>query len=103
AGLIDENGKNIGAIGLPKGLLSANNLYSFEEIFKTVLRQSNFMICPSVMARTAVYQQEIKSWRGELFKSSADLDVWFRILQKHSVGILPRRLMRYRISSNQWS
>ncbi|MCK9394606.1 MAG: glycosyltransferase [Methylobacter sp.] len=103
AGLIDEDGRNIGAIGLPKGLFSANNLYSFEDIFKTVLKASNFMICPSVMARTAVYQQEIQSWRGELFKSSADLDVWFRILQKHAVGILPQRLMRYRISSSQWS
>lgn len=103
ASTIDETGNKIGEIRLPKGIASSGGLYDFATMLKAVLRHSNFFICPSVMVRTQVYQQEIKGWRGEQFKSSADLDLWLRILQQHPVGYLPERLMRYRISNNQWS
>jgi len=103
ASLIDDSGKMIGALGLPQGLVSVDCLYDFKTIFKFVLQYSNFLICPSAMARTEVYQQDIRSWRGEIFGTSADLDVWFRILQRHVIGILPERLMRYRISVSQHS
>ena len=79
ASLIDDSGKMIGALGLPQGLVSVDCLYDFKTIFKFVLQYSNFLICPSAMARTEVYQQDIRSWRGEIFGTSADLDVWFRI------------------------
>lgn len=103
ASLIDEGGNRIGEIRLPKGIERKNELYDFETMFKAVLRHSNFFICPSVMVRTQVYQQEIKCWRGDLFKSSSDLDVWFRVLQYHAIGIIPECLMRYRISNGQYS
>lgn len=103
ASLIDDRGAGIGEIRLPQGLESTDGLYDFAAMFKAVLRHSNFFICPSVMVRTEVYQQEIKCWRGELFNTSADLDLWLRILQHHSIGYLTERLMRYRISSQQWS
>lgn len=103
ASMIDESGKQFGEINFPAGLGSFDQLYGFETIFKAVLRHSNFFICPSVMARTRVYQQDIQSWRGDLFKSSADLDVWLRIARKHPIGLLPAPLMRYRISNSQWS
>lgn len=103
ASLIDETGYRIGEIRIPHEIASPNGLYDFATMFKAVLRHSNFFICPSVMVRTQIYQQEIKVWRGELFKSSADLDLWLRILQYHPVGYLPERLMRYRISGNQFS
>lgn len=103
ASTIDEMGNKIGEIRLPKGVASSDGLYDFATMLKAVLRHSNFFICPSVMVRTQVYQQEIKCWRGELFKSSADLDLWLRILQHHPIGYLPERLMRYRISGNQFS
>lgn len=103
ASLIDGAGKTIGDIRLPQGIASKKGLYDFSTMFKAVLRNSNFFICPSVMVPTQVYQQEIKCWRGDLFKSSADLDLWLRILQRHLIGVLPERLMRYRISNSQWS
>ena len=103
ASTIDETGNRIGEIRLPKGIVSSGGLYDFATMLKAVLRHSNFFICPSVMVRTQVYQQEIKCWRGEQFRSSADLDLWLRILQHHPVGYLPERLMRYRISNSQWS
>lgn len=103
ASLIDEMGNRIGEVHLPKGIASPTGLYDFTTMFKAVLRHSNFFICPSVMVRTQIYQQEIKCWRGEQFKSSADLDLWLRILQYHPAGYLPALLMRYRISNSQWS
>ena len=100
---IDEMGNVIGNICLPKDIASPDGLYDFGTMLKAVLRHSNFFICPSAMVRTQVYQQEIKRWRGEQFRTSADLDLWLRILQLHPVGYLPERLMRYRISNGQWS
>ncbi len=103
ASLIDELGVQTGEMRMPQDITSPNGLYDFAMMFKAVLLHSNFFICPSVMVRTEVYQHEIECWRGEQFKSSADLDLWLRILQQHPVGYLKERLMRYRISSSQWS
>lgn len=103
AQLIDELDQPIGAIHQPKNLAAKGPLHYFPAVFKAILEHSNFLICPSVMALTSVYQAEIKSWRGELFGPSADLDVWLRMLQRRPVGILPQATMRYRISRNQWS
>jgi glycosyltransferase involved in cell wall biosynthesis len=103
AKLIDNAGHEFGNIEFPAEFNSSAHLYDFEIIFKAILRHSNFLICPSVMARTDVYQQEIKGWRGDMFGSSADLDVWLRIAGRHPVGLIPMQLMRYRISSNQGS
>jgi len=103
ASLIDDVGHKIGGIHLPQGIVSKNGLYDFATMFKAVLRHSNFFICPSFMVRTQVYQQEIIIWRGELFGSGADLDVWLRILQNHLLGHLPEQLIQYRISDNQFS
>jgi glycosyltransferase involved in cell wall biosynthesis len=103
ASLIDDKGHKVGELHLPKDIVNQSGLYDFSTLFKAVLRHSNFFICPSVMVRTQVYQQEIKYWRGDFFKSSADLDVWLRILQHHSIGYLLEPLMRYRIGNNQFS
>jgi glycosyltransferase involved in cell wall biosynthesis len=103
ASTIDEVGNRIGQIRLPKGVTSLTGLYDFSIMFKAVLQHSNFFICPSFMVRTEIYQQEIRIWRGEQFGSGADLDVWLRILLNHSIGHLPERLIRYRISNNQFS
>lgn len=103
ASLIDDVGEVVGEIRLPQGIRKKNGLYDFETMFKAVLRHFNFFICPSFMLRTQIYTQEIKVWRGDLFGSSADLDVWLRVLQRHSLGHIPERLMQYRISNNQFS
>jgi glycosyltransferase involved in cell wall biosynthesis len=103
ANLIDEVGRHIGAIGWPKGLRLSGPLYNFQTLFKAILKDANFFICPSVMVRTTVYQLEIRTWRGDMFNSGADLDVWLRIAQRHQIGLLAKPLMRYRLSSVQFS
>lgn len=103
AGLIDEDGHPIGSIKFPGEILAADGIHDFPALMKAILRHSNFLVCPSAMARTSLYQDEIKHWRGDLFRSSADLDVWLRIATMHNVGFIPAPLLRYRISSNQFS
>lgn len=102
--LIDDSGKQTGAIKMPAELARKNHpVISFPELFSALLRHSNFLICPSAMVRTAIYQNDIKGWRGELFGSSADLDVWLRIARHGQLGLLPAKLMKYRISTAQFS
>ncbi len=103
ARLIDEDDALVGAINQPAELAASSELHDFMAVFKAVLQHSNFLICPSVMARTELYQKQIKSWRGEMFRTSADLDVWLRMLQHGPIGLIPEPLMRYRISSTQGS
>jgi hypothetical protein len=103
ATIIDEFGHVTGSLSLPEKIRNNTTIYDFKEIFKGVLKYSNFLICPSAMVRTEIYQKEIRVWRGNLFNTSADLDVWLRILLLGPIGILPKKLMRYRISGKQGS
>ncbi len=101
--LIDGLGKYIGQVVRPRCLRGGVPVYDFQGIFRAILRHGNFLLCPSAMLRTRIYRDEIKKFRADLFGSSADLDVWLRVLERHSIAILPHRLVQYRISSNQGS
>lgn len=71
-------------------------LYGFDEIFRALLKYGNFFFCPGVMARTPVYRDHIRVWDASGFGSSADLDVWLRILARYPVGIIDKPLFYYR-------
>lgn len=102
ATLINSEDHTIGSIKL-NFLKEELNIFNFIEIYKLILKHYNFLVCPSVLARTTIYQQEIKRWRGELFGSSVDLDVWLRIAERHKIAIIKKPLMSHRISTTQWS
>ena len=55
------------------------------------------------MVRTAVYKDHIRSWDQKRFRTSADMDVWLRILQKYPVGVINEPLFRYRVSTSSFS
>ena len=98
--LINDIGRKIGQTKLPSGMSINDKPYNFIFIFKKILRHYNFIVCPSALVRTTIYKNEIREWNGKKFKSSADLDVWLRILKNHSIGFLGP-LIEYRISSTQ--
>lgn len=98
--LINTIGRKIGQIKLPPGMSTKGNPYDFIFIFKKILRHYNFIVCPSALVRTNIYKNEIREWNGKKFRSSADLDVWLRILKRHSIGFLGP-LIKYRISASQ--
>jgi hypothetical protein len=55
------------------------------------------------MARTGIYKHEIVSFNGAKFNSSADLDVWLRMLSFGSFAIIVEPLIKYRLSSSSYS
>lgn len=101
---IDKNGNFLGIIGrAPSEGKTLTTCYGFPDLFKAVLKYYNFLVCPSVLVRTHLYQNEIREWGNRRFKSSSDLDVWLRLAQVMPVAILNQTLMRYRISDAQFS
>jgi len=98
---INSLGEIIGENRLPAGL-SHKEICYFEEIIIELLKGPNFFICPSAMVRGKIYKN-LAPFRTDLFGTSADLDMWLRILQSHPVGILDEKLMCYRISESQGS
>lgn len=103
AAYIDENGCLIGDAPTPREILASDGEreFCFADIYPLILRDMNFFVCPSAMVRTDIYQQHVVSWSGDRFASSTDLWVWLRILEKYPIGILPERLISYRVSSSQ--
>lgn len=100
---IDEKGQINGLIGLSLVGDGVVDLYDFDLLFKSILLRGNFIVCPSAMFRTNVLKNEIKTWNGDLFKSSADLDVWLRVSMAHQVAFLKKPLMSYRVDGKQFS
>lgn len=97
---IDEAGKVILRHKFPPELESlGKEAYAFSDIFRAMLKYGNFLFCPSAMARTSVYRDEIRKWDAGGFGHSSDADVWLRILQRHKIGILRAPLLRYRVGS----
>jgi len=101
ANIIDDRSENIGEQFFPN-VIKKNDYYqfNFKKLFSLILKYDNFLITPSVMARVDLYQQQIKSWNGKVFKTSADLDVWLRFSLIKDVGIITKKLISYRLSKS---
>jgi len=99
---IDEFGNTLGKIGCVPGKGDEIPL-TFEPLLKMMLLHHNFLVCPSVLVRTDIYKNKIKVWGGDLFKSASDIDTWLRLSQIAPIAVLAEPLMRYRISSDQFS
>lgn len=95
AQLIDAQGKPGRVYRVPPELRGRDE-YGFDEIFRAVLRYGNFFFCPGVMARSEVYREYIRKWDAGGFNTSADLDVWLRVLLRHKIGIIDEPLLHYR-------
>ncbi len=100
---IDDEGLPLGFIGKAPKNGAGIVRFLFPELLQTMLLHHNFLVCPSVMVRTRIYQNDIKEWDSSLFKSSSDVDTWLRLAIKQPIAILDEKLMRYRISKAQFS
>jgi len=101
ARLINDRDEIIGEGILPPKL-RGKRVYHFAEIFFGILENGNFLMCPSCMVRSKLYK-ELAPFDGERFGTSADLDMWLRILEKAPIAVLDEKLMSYRISAKQGS
>jgi glycosyltransferase involved in cell wall biosynthesis len=102
---IDGDGRVRGHRCIPRSLGQPGDLVvmGFDRVFTGVAAFGNFFICPSAVVRTAIYREEIVSWNGSAFKTSADLDVWLRIAMRHKLAIRRAALMKYRVSVHSLS
>lgn len=104
ASIINERGEKTGERFLPDFLRGTKKAeFRFDDLLKSVLQFGNFITCPSVMARSNVYRDDIGRFRGELFGTSSDLDVWLRFSKLGRFGILTTPLMRYRVSESSYT
>jgi glycosyltransferase involved in cell wall biosynthesis len=105
ATVIDENSKEFSTIQLPPGVPELPR-YSFSEMFRAVLKDGGgriFLVTPSVMVRRSCYEELGLFDTSGHFSSAGDYEMWFRIALHHSVAVIPRQLMRYRVHLNQGS
>ncbi len=104
ASLINKNGKSLGERFVPVEISGFKSVVLERDFFiKLSFKYGNFITCPSVLFRTDMLKKYIKSFNGNIFKSSADLNVWFRITEKGSFGFINKPLMKYRISDSSFS
>ncbi len=101
---IDSNGQVIGERFIPPELRK-NTWTSLNclELLKLCLKYGNFITCPSVIARSAVYKEHIQQWDGQSYKSSADLDVWLRMSELGPLLFSSRPSLFYRVSNASYS
>jgi len=103
ATLIDEQGVPFGSTGgYPKDVLHDRQI-TVGELVKSMLKHHNYLVCPSVMVRTEIYRDHIRTWGNEEFASASDVDIWIRLAEAAPIVVLAEKLMRYRISSTQFS
>lgn len=102
---IDEKANKIGFRPLPEeySINEFNILGEQFEFFQSILKYANFITCPSVMARTKIYKNNIKLWNGKDFQTSADLDVWLRLSAYGKFGLISKPIMSYRESIASYS
>ncbi len=94
--IINRSGEIIGEHKIPKELKNGDT-YTFEKIFKNILKYGNtFLITPTFMTRKNVFEN-VGLFNEKEFETSADLEMWLRILEKYPTGILQENLIRRRI------
>ena len=104
AKIIDAQGKLTGERLIPSELnINRTTKLDLKAFFKLILKWGNFITCPSAMVRTEIYNNKIVTWDGTNYKTSADLDVWLRLLKEGEICFIPKPLMNYRHSTVSYS
>lgn len=98
---INDRGEVIGEHKLAVEL-KGKGIYYFSEIFISILKNGNFLVCPSAMVRSEIYK-ELAPFNDDKFGTSADLDMWFRILERCPIAILDEELMSWRVGETHGS
>jgi len=104
ASVIDEKNNELSERFVPYEI---RNMASIEltrkQLIELSFKYGNFVTCPSVLFKSDFLKAHIQSFRGEQFKSSADLNVWFRVTEKESFGFINKPLIYYRMSNSSFS
>lgn len=101
---IDGSNQLIGKRYIPKEL-SRNSftIISKEQGISLFYQYGNFVTCPSVVVRAKIYKEQIKFWDVSTYNTSADLDVWMRLLEVGDLGFINEPLINYRVAQASFS
>lgn len=88
------------AILLPEELKGREE-YDFPDLFNAVLKHGNFLTVPTLLARGEALSK-VGSFNLK-FCSAADIDLWLRLSELGTVGMIDEALHKYRITENQAS
>ncbi len=101
---INAKGTVVGKRYLPAQLKkNARTILTKERAIKLFYQYGNFVTCPSVVARSDIFRNHIKNWDGTTYNTSADLDVWFRLLESGKFGFINKPLINYRVAEASYS
>jgi hypothetical protein len=99
---IDDDGKIFGGTNLPLEFHGRETL-NYKDVFPFLVRRRNILFrCPTFMTRRKVLDT-VGVFAPETYDIASDLEMWIRIVRRFPIGILPERLMRYRVGRQQWS
>lgn len=103
--VIDKNSNIISQRPIPDEFLEEKHYVIGNQLnlLKKIFENGNFITCPSVLAKTDIYKNKINEWKGEEFKTSADLDVWLRLAEFGKFGYISKPLIYYRESTVSYS
>ena len=107
ADLINPVNSIIGELISPRKFLK-KEILNFNAAYGGFLEFGDFLICPSAMFVKKIFCdvglfKEENFLKGEKQFTACDLEMWLRILQKYHIGILHKKLMFYRMHSQQGS
>jgi hypothetical protein len=92
---IGPDSKEFDQLKLPPEVRGNRPLY-YTVILNALLHYTNhILMCPTAMVRSSVHR-DVGTYRQETFRNTSDVEMWLRISQKHPIGILEERLLRYR-------
>lgn len=101
---IDNNGKELHQRYLPAEWKSKNIVkLDSRALTHITLRYGNVVNCPTLTARSEILKNKIKSFNYSEFRSSADLDAWFRLAEVGPIAVVTQPLFKYRISQASFS
>jgi glycosyltransferase involved in cell wall biosynthesis len=92
---IDDDGRTFGGTTMPAEF-QGRELFTYEDVFPYLLRRKNGLFrCPTFMVRSEVWKA-VGPFNPERYDIGTDMEMWLRILRRFPVGVLDKRLMRYR-------
>lgn len=101
---INGKGEIIGSRFSPGEITKNEVSYLVKEQAITLFyKYGNFVTCPSVVMRSDVLRNKIKIWDGKTYNTSADLDVWMRLLDFGSLAFINKYLINYRVAEASYS
>ncbi|WP_083507874.1 glycosyltransferase [Aureimonas frigidaquae] len=99
---IDDDGDLLEGAELPafSDVFAQPNRSRFEWL-KRLIEEGNCLCHPSVLLRRELYAQ-LGGYNNYL-RQLPDLDMWLRVLQRYEIFVMPERLVRFRIHTNNTS